>query len=188
MDPAATRESPWIDAVLQFWFVQHGPRQWFARDPAFDALLHERFGALHARVAAGVEPQSVETPREALATILVLDQFSRNLHRGDPRAFAHDARARALATAALEQRHDARLAPAERLFLYLPFEHSEDLADQHRAVALVEALGVADWTRYAIAHRDLIARFGRFPHRNAVLGRASTPEELDALAQPGNAF
>jgi uncharacterized protein (DUF924 family) len=118
----------------------------------------------------------------------VLDQFSRNLHRGEARAFASDVRARELARAAIERGHDAGMTPTQRLFLYLPFEHSESLSDQNRCVALFEALGVADWTDAAVAHRNLIARFGRFPHRNAVLGRASTPEELDALAQPGNAF
>ena len=182
-------------AVLDFWFgapgdAEHGQtrKEWFAKDDAFDALLRQRLGALHARVASGEEPVDADTPRRALAAILVLDQLSRNLHRGSAHAFACDAQARRLARAALDQGHDAGLAPAERLFLYLPFEHSESLADQHRAVALVEAIGVPDWTRYSVAHFDLIARFGRFPHRNAVLGRASTPEELDALAQPGNAF
>ena len=182
------REPDWVDAVLRFWFTESGPEQWFAKDAAFDAVLRERFGALHARVASGDEPTSAQSPRHALASILVLDQFPRNLFRGDARAFASDARARELANDAIAQGHDAGMTPAERLFAYLPFEHSESLADQHRAVALVEALGVPEWTRYAAAHFDLIARFGRFPHRNAVLGRASTPEELDALARPGNAF
>jgi uncharacterized protein (DUF924 family) len=193
-DPTATSRNPdpgepaWVEDVLHFWFGESGPRQWFAKDAAFDAVLRERFGALHASMAAGVEPASADTSRRALAAILVLDQFSRNLHRDDPRAFACDARARELARAALDQGNDAGLGAAQRMFLYLPFEHSEDLADQQRSVALFEALGEPGWLRYAIAHRDLIARFGRFPHRNAVLGRASTPAELEALAQPGNAF
>jgi uncharacterized protein (DUF924 family) len=181
-------EPAWVDAVLRFWFEENGPRQWFAKDAAFDAALRERFGPLHAHLAEGDWSDPTDTPRHALAAILVLDQFSRNLHRGDARAFANDRRARALADAALEQGFDQAMSPAERLFLYLPFEHSESLADQDRAVERVRALGNDEWTKYALAHRDLIERFGRFPHRNAVLGRASTPEELDALAQPGNAF
>jgi uncharacterized protein (DUF924 family) len=187
--PASDGHEPaWVDAVLRFWFDECGPRQWFARDDAFDAALRERFGALHEHLAGGDWPIGADTPRHALAAIVVLDQFSRNLHRGDAQAFANDRRARKLADDAIEQGFDNEMTPAQRLFLYLPFEHGESLADQHRAVALVEALGNAEWTRYAIAHRDLIERFGRFPHRNAALGRASTPEELDALAQPGNAF
>jgi uncharacterized protein (DUF924 family) len=181
--PPSTREPAWVDAVLRFWFDHAGPARWFARSDAFDQDLRQRFGALHAQVAAGEEPVSAATPRTALAGVLVLDQFSRNLHRGDARAFACDARARALADAAIAQGHADALAPAQRLFLYLPFEHSEDLADQQRSVALFEALGVDEWTRYARAHRDLVARFGRFPHRNAALGRVNTPREqawLDA--------
>jgi uncharacterized protein (DUF924 family) len=185
---ADEREPAWVDAVLRFWFTECGPRQWFARDDAFDATLRERFGALHARVVSGDEPVSAASPRRALAAIVVLDQFSRNLHRGSPEAFAGDERARALAEAALDRGFDAGLPAAQRMFAYLPFEHSEDLADQQRSVALFEAIGNPEWTRYARAHHDLVARFGRFPHRNAVLGRASTPPELEALAQPGNAF
>jgi uncharacterized protein (DUF924 family) len=181
-------EPAWVADVLRFWLEECTPAQWFEKDAAFDAALRARFGDLHARLAAGGELACADTPRATLAAVIVLDQFSRNLHRGDARAFACDERARALAHAALERGDDTDMAPAQRLFLYLPFEHSEDLADQQRSVALFEAIGVADWTKIAIAHRDLIARFGRFPHRNAVLGRASTPEELDALAQPGNAF
>jgi uncharacterized protein (DUF924 family)/TolB-like protein/class 3 adenylate cyclase len=188
MTAAEGSEPAWVGEVLRFWLVECTPEQWFGKDAAFDESLRARFGPLHARLAAGQEPASADTARGALAAVIVLDQFSRNLHRGDARAFASDIRARELARAALDRGHDAGMSPTERLFLYLPFEHSEALADQHRCVALFEALGVADWTDAAIAHRNLIARFGRFPHRNAVLGRASTPEELDALAQPGNAF
>jgi uncharacterized protein (DUF924 family) len=191
MTPSDARdagEPDWVDAVLHFWFAENGPKQWFAKDAAFDAALRGRFGALHARIASGDEPATADTPSRALAAILVLDQFSRNLHREDPRAFACDGRARELAESAIDQGHDAGLTAAQRLFLYLPFEHSESLADQRRSVALFEALGEPEWTRYALAHRDLIARFGRFPHRNAVLGRASTPEELHAIAQPLGSF
>ena len=179
-EPAATATEPeWVAGVLDFWFVQSGPRDWFARDDAFDARLRERFGELHARLAADPGPLP-DTARVALATVIVLDQFSRNLHRGDARAFAADAAARAIAAHAIERGFDRGLDAGARLFLYLPFEHSEDLADQDRAVALVAALGNAEWSRYAEAHRAVVARFGRFPHRNATLGRAPRADEIAA--------
>jgi uncharacterized protein (DUF924 family) len=118
----------------------------------------------------------------------VLDQFSRNVYRGSAQAFAGDDLARQLAREAIACGEDAKLSAEERLFLYLPFEHSEELADQELAVHLVEQLENGEWTRYALAHRDLIARFGRFPHRNAALGRDSTPEELEAMAGPMGRF
>jgi uncharacterized protein (DUF924 family) len=180
-------EPAWVAEILAFWFGELGEKQWFAGDEAVDARIRDRFAALHAQLADGDEPRPT-TPREALATVLVLDQFSRNLHRGDARAFAADARARRLATQAIERGDDAALPPAQRLFLYLPFEHSENLADQDRAVALIGALGNANWTRYTQAHRALIERFGRFPHRNAALGRESTADELAAMAQPLGRF
>jgi uncharacterized protein (DUF924 family)/TolB-like protein/class 3 adenylate cyclase/Flp pilus assembly protein TadD len=187
-DVQAGGEPAWVGDVLRFWLEECTPAQWFQKDAAFDAALGARFGELHARLAAGREPAYADTARGVLAAVIVLDQFSRNLHRGHARAFANDDRARALARVAIDRGDDAGMTAPERMFLYLPFQHSESPADQHRSVALFEALGVPEWTGHAIAHRDLIARFGRFPHRNAVLGRASTPEELDALAQPGNAF
>ena len=177
----------WVDEVLQFWFGQCDERAWFTRDAAFDAQLRERFGALHARLVDGLEPVP-GTGEGLLAAVIVLDQFSRNLHRGEARAFAGDARARALASEAIARGLDAGWPAARRLFLALPFEHSEDLADQDRAVALVAALGNPQWLRYAQAHRDLIARFGRFPHRNAVLGRESTDAERAAMAGPMGKF
>jgi uncharacterized protein (DUF924 family) len=184
-DPVA--EPAWVGQVLDFWFVQCTPRDWFTRDAAFDGRLHARFGALHERLAAGAE-HVPDSARGLLAAVVVLDQFSRNLHRDGARAFATDAEARRLADAALARGFDRDLSTAQRLFLALPFEHSENLADQDRALALVAPLGNADWLRYAQAHRDIIARFGRFPHRNAVLGRASTADELALLAQPMGSF
>jgi uncharacterized protein (DUF924 family) len=127
-----------------------------------------------------------------LALIVVLDQFSRNLHRNDPRAFAQDAHARECAREALARADDARSLPVERMFLYLPFEHSEEAADQELAVKLITPLDAFEATRglseWAIKHKVIIDRFGRFPHRNAVLGRASTPEEVEFLKQPGSGF
>ncbi len=127
------------------------------------------------------------TPLAALALVVVLDQFSRNMFRGTPRAFAGDPAALAAATVALERGFDRLLSPAERIFMYLPFEHAEDLAAQHRSLALFEALDPND-LEYARRHHEIIARFGRFPHRNAVLGRESTPEEIEFLKGPGSSF
>ena len=170
----------WVDDVLGFWFGELTPRQWFAKDDAVDARIRGRFGALHERLAATPDLQP-GSAREALATVIVLDQFSRNLHRGDARAFAADAQARRVADAAIARGFDAQVDHGWRMFFYLPFEHGEDLADQDRAVALIGALGDPSLARYAQAHRDVIARFGRFPQRNAALGRESTPEEIEAL-------
>ena len=181
-------EPAWVAEVLRFWFAELRPADWFTRSAALDATIRLRFEALHGRLATGAEPLHEATPRRLLAAVIVLDQFSRNLYRDDARAFAADPQARALARRAIEGGADRGLAPAERLFIYLPFEHSEALADQHQAVRLVAELGNADWTRYAEAHRDIVVRFGRFPHRNAALGRGSTAEELAFLQEPMSRF
>jgi uncharacterized protein (DUF924 family) len=183
------REPAWVGEVLDFWFGELGPRQWFAKDAALDAAIRARFGALHAQLL-DTQAREVELfgGRSARAAVLVLDQFSRNLYRGSAQAFAGDELARQLAREAIACGEDAHLSADERLFLYLPFEHSEELADQELSVRLHEQLGNTDWTRYALAHRDLVARFGRFPHRNAALGRNSTPEELEAMAGPMGRF
>lgn len=185
---APAGEPAWVDEVLRFWFGELRPADWFAKSDALDATIRTRFAPLHARLAAGEARRLEPAPRTLLAAVVVLDQFSRNLHRDDARAFATDPLARELAQRALAQGLDRGLSPAERLFLYLPFEHSEDAADQALAVRLVEALGDPGWTRYAQAHKDIIDRFGRFPHRNAVLGRVSTPEELALLDTPMGRF
>jgi uncharacterized protein (DUF924 family) len=181
-------EPEWVGEVLSFWFGELRPGDWFAKSDALDATIRLRFSGLHARLAAGPAQALRSTPRELLAAVVVLDQFSRNLHRGDARAFATDALARMLARRALETGADRALSPPERLFLYLPFEHSEDRADQALAVKLVSQLGDPGWTRYAEAHRDIIERFGRFPHRNQVLGRSSSEEELALLQSPMGSF
>jgi uncharacterized protein (DUF924 family) len=182
-------EPAWIGEVLEFWFGELGPRQWFSADAALDERIRARFGALRERLLA-TQAREVELlgARAAQAAVIVLDQFSRNIHRGSAQAFAADVLARQLAREALACGEDARLPPEQRLFLYLPFEHSEELADQELSLQLNAQLGNESWLRYARAHRDLIARFGRFPHRNAVLGRESTPAELAALAEPMGAF
>jgi uncharacterized protein (DUF924 family) len=185
--------------VLAFWFGEAGspsrgkPRaEWFRKDPAFDAEIRRRFLALHASAALGERERWRERPETLLALIVVLDQFSRNLYRDDPRAFSQDARALACAQAMVDRGWDSGLLPVERQFAYLPFEHAEDLALQDRSVELFATLeaypatkGLAEW---AEKHRVIVRRFGRFPHRNAALGRASTPEEIAFLQEPGSRF
>ncbi len=159
--------------LVTFW-SEAGMAKWFTKDPAFDRELTERFLDLHERAAGGELDAWESEPTGALALMILLDQLPRNAFRGTARMFATDPLARAIADRAIERGHDRAVAPELRMFFYLPFEHSESLTDQARSVALHEAIG---FTEYAIEHRDIIARFGRFPHRNAVLGRTSTPEE-----------
>ena len=166
--------------------------EWFRKDAAFDSEIRKRFGALHAEAAGrGLEAWRA-SPLPMLALVVVLDQFSRNLYRGDARAFAQDERARDCANQALARGDDLLLLPVHRQFLYLPLEHSEDLADQERCVELMRSLEAFEPTRglteWAEKHRVIVARFGRFPHRNAALGRTSTPEEVEFLKQPGSGF
>ncbi|MEQ8334619.1 DUF924 family protein [Nisaea sp.] len=177
-----------IDQIHSFWFEESSEKQWFEKDPEFDRQIRERFGALVEAASRGELEEWLDTPRGALAYILLLDQFTRNIHRGSGKAFAADAKARAAAAKALAGGYDQDIPDREKAFLYLPFEHSEELADQERSVALFETLGNASLTDYAMRHRDIIARFGRFPHRNDVLGRESTVAEQEFLKQPGSAF
>ncbi len=180
-------------AVLDFWFDGPKPRpEWFRKSEAFDAAIRTRFGALHAEAASGGLAQWEEAPDSALALVVVLYQFSRNLHRNDARAFAQDARALRLAESVVARGWDRARLPVERQFLYLPYEHAENLAAQDRAMdlfapleAFAETRGLTEW---AEKHLVIIRRFGRFPHRNAALGRTSTPEELVFLREPGSGF
>ena len=170
------------DDVLAFWRAA-GPDKWFVRDAAFDAEIRARFAATHAMAAAGRLGHWEATPAGTLALIIVLDQFSRNMFRGEPRAFATDPLARAVAERAVARRDDAQFPLPERRFFYLPFMHSEALADQERCIALTRGCGDDEGLGYAEDHADIIRRFGRFPHRNPVLGRTTTEEEqrfLDA--------
>jgi uncharacterized protein (DUF924 family) len=185
------------EQVLEFWFGGESRRgkaraKWFSKDDKFDGQMRERFGELHAKAARRELEGWRASPEPMLALVLLLDQFSRNLHRGDARAFAQDAHARECARQGLERGDDLGFLPVERQFLYMPFEHSEDLADQDFAVEKMRALEAFEQTRgltrWAERHRDIIRRFGRFPHRNAILGRASTAEELEFLKQPGSSF
>lgn len=157
---------------------------WFNSTPEFDQVLRKRFLSTYQAAAAGRLADWEPTPPGALALTIVLDQFPLNMFRGQPESFATEAAARAVADQAITRAFDRTLEPVERLFLYLPFMHSETLADQDRSVALFETLGLEDSLRFARHHRDLIVRFGRFPHRNAILGRDATPEEIAYLASP----
>jgi uncharacterized protein (DUF924 family) len=177
-----------LEEVLAFWFDPANRERWFERDPAFDAEIARRFAPSIEDAAAGRLDAFAGEPRGALALCVLLDQFPRNVWRGTPRAFAQDEAARRVADRAVAAGLDRGLPPEQRLFLYLPFEHSESLADQERSVALMAGLGDAEWLDYARRHRDVIARFGRFPHRNEILGRASTPEEEAFLREPGSSF
>ena len=175
-------EPSWVRTVLDFWFEEVGPRYWFTGGPAIDAKVRERFLHLHETLSHARDESRQLSPRVALATILVLDQFSRHLFRGTPRAYSTDSLACGLARVAVERGLDAGMSADERQFLYMPLQHSEDPADQALSVRLVRALGNDEWTRYAVEHRDVIEKFGRFPHRNAILGRESTPAEREAIA------
>lgn len=176
------------EVVLAFWFEELGPKDWWGKDAALDARIAERFGALLARAARCELHAWRATPRGRLAEVLVLDQFSRHVHRDAPGAFASDPLALALAQEAVARGDDQALTPTERVFLYLPYMHSESRMIQARSVALYERNGLADNLDFARRHKEIVDRFGRYPHRNAVLGRASTPEELAFLKEPGSRF
>jgi uncharacterized protein (DUF924 family) len=189
--PAAATE------VLAYWFgaapsLDERRALWFGKNPAADAEIRRRFEALHQTALAGSLDAWLAAPDSALAMIVALDQFPRNMYRDTPAAFAADAKALACARQALALGHDRRLLPVQRLFLYLPFEHSEDLAEQRRSVKLFAALddeaGLGDVFDYALRHYCVIQRFGRFPHRNVILRRQSTAEEMAFLELPGSRF
>lgn len=193
------KDSAGADAasVLEFWFgagAADAPREvWFRKDPAFDDEIRRRFGGLVEDALAGrLDHWESAGPESALALVIVLDQFTRNLFRDTLRMFAGDDRALAIARRLVDSGADRRLTPVQRWFAYMPFEHAESLAEQERAVALFDELraypasaGAYDW---AVRHRDVIRRFGRFPHRNEILGRESTADEIAFLATPGSRF
>lgn len=174
--------------IVGFW-LNAGPRQWFAKNTAFDDAIRLKFEPVHMAASQGRYDRWMETAEGALALLILLDQFPRNLWRGSAHAFATDPLARHLATTAIALGHDRALEAQLRPFFYLPFEHSESLADQDRSVALCEGLeadtGDADTLKWARLHRDIIVRFGRFPHRNASLGRQTTEAEQAFLDEGG---
>jgi len=191
------------ETVLQFWFgpllpdgtvAKDKSARWWRKDPAFDELVRSEFSADIERAARGELDSWKATPRGRLALVILLDQFSRNVYRDTPGAFANDARALLLAQEGIELGHDRELGRNERAFAYMPLVHAEDAAIQERGV---EAFARANeelggpfelYLEFAKRHRDIVLRFGRFPHRNAILGRQSTPEEVEFLKQPGSSF
>jgi uncharacterized protein (DUF924 family) len=179
-----------IGRVLDFWFGPGDDDRWFKRDEALDRAVRETLADDHERAAAGAYDSWRESARGCLALVLLLDQVPRNLFRDDPRAFATDARALAVARHAIEQGFDRQIAAqSQRMFLYLPLEHSERLADQENCCRLMASLDEnKGWAEWAMMHREVIARFGRFPHRNAVLGRDTSEAEQEFLTQPNSAF
>ncbi|MFN3436248.1 MAG: DUF924 family protein [Acidovorax sp.] len=174
--------------ILHFWFEELSPAQHFAQEDAIDAMIRVRFGATW-QAAQRCELWAWRaTPEGRLAEILVLDQFSRNIHRGSPLAFAQDTQALALAQELVAGQHDAALPPPQRAFAYMPYMHSESAAIHEQAMRLFDQPGLENNFKFEVLHRDIIARFGRYPHRNAVLGRTSTAQELAFLQQPGSSF
>ena len=190
-------DQPGASEVLLFWFGAPSERgkphkRWFEKNESFDREVRDRFALRFEQARAGGLAHWKARAADCLALVIMLDQFPRNMFRGTARAFETDALALEAARHALDRRFDQGMLPVERLFFYLPFEHSEVLADQDLACALTQPLDALQPElgayRYAVMHRDIILRFGRFPHRNAILGRESTPEELAFLKGPGSSF
>lgn len=180
-------QSPsWIDEVIRFWFEELRPQDWFVRNPATDETCRARFLDLYESVAEQAARAPLATGRHALATVIVLDQLPRNMFRASPRAFATDAMALQISERAIAAKLDRELTPAQRAFLYMPFQHAENRDVQARSIELFASLGDAQSLSYAHKHKEVIDRFGRFPHRNAVLGRESTQEEIEFMqTHPG---
>ena len=187
------------DEVLDFWFGREDEPgygefrdAWFRKDDGFDQEVRERFGFLYERAAAGALDGWRDDARSCLALVICLDQFPRNMFRSDGRTHATDAKAVETARYAVERALDRELPPFQRMFVYMPFMHSENLEDQRRSVELfgrlAEKPGAPDVTSYAVGHMEIVERFGRFPHRNVILGRETTPEEAEFLEKPGSSF
>jgi uncharacterized protein (DUF924 family) len=175
-----------VREILDFWFSDDAERLWFASTPAFDQEIRERFAGRFAQAASDALTSWEESPEGCVALCILLDQMPRNMFRGSPRAFATDAKALAIAERAVSRRFDRDLTADHKQFLYLPFAHSEDVANQLRALALFEAAGLREALAFVRDRLALIRRFGRFPHRNAMLGRTSTAEELRFLSHHSN--
>ena len=174
--------------ILKFWFEETDPAKWWAKDDAFDQLITGRFSDVHARATRCELFEWRADARGRLAEIIVLDQFSRNMFRGSPLAFASDALALALAQEAISAKAEEALSPTERSFLYLPFMHSESRRIHAVALELYRKNGIQSNLDFEIRHKQIIERFGRYPHRNGILGRQSTDEEIEFLKQPGSGF
>ena len=176
------------ETILKFWYEDITPKQWWEKDAEFDALLKEKFGEVHALAAKGGLAHWRSTPRGRLAEIIVLDQFSRNIFRDKPESFAQDALALELAQEAVEMGLDEELGVSELMFFYMPYMHSESLSVHEQAVKLYSRPGLEDNLDFEHKHKVIIERFGRYPHRNAILGRESTPEEIAFLKEPNSSF
>lgn len=177
-----------MEAVLDFWFKEIEPKQWWVKDLEFDQLITTRFESLHKKAVLGELYEWRDTAKGRLAEIIILDQFSRNMYRDTPKSFAYDAQALTLSQEAIRQGFDQELTPLERSFLYMPFMHSESLKIHEVAVELFKANGIENNYEFELKHKVIIERFGRYPHRNEILGRTSTAEEIDFLKQPGSGF
>ena len=175
-------------AVHNFWFKDIGPDKWWTKDRDLDELIKQRFQGIHHRATHCELYPWRDTPGGRLAEIIVLDQFSRNIYRGRPESFANDAQALALAQAAVDLGTDKKLNASEKGFLYMPFMHSESLLIHDIAMQLFAQKGLENYYRFERQHKVIIERFGRYPHRNAILGRESTPAEIEYLQQPGSGF
>ena len=174
--------------ILQFWFDDIKPAQWWVKGNDFDQLIKDNYAALHASTHLCELYHWRQTPRGRLAEIIVLDQFSRNMYRDQPQSFASDPLALALSQEAIIAEADQELTPTEKSFLYMPFMHSESAAIHKVAVALYEANGIESNYQFELKHKAIIDEFGRYPHRNEILGRVSTPAELEFLSGPGSSF
>lgn len=177
-----------VQQVLDFWFKEIDESFWFKKDENFDALLIERFAVLHGQARQCELYQWRSSPHGRLAEVIILDQFSRNMFRDTPQAFAYDSLALALAQQAIAVNDHLALTSAERNFLYMPFMHSESLLIHEQAVKLFTENGNTNTLNFELKHKKIIEQFNRYPHRNAILGRVSTPEEIEFLTQPGSGF
>ena len=176
------------DSILKFWFEELEPKDWWKKDSDFDQLILDRFGKVHTQATQGELFEWRKTAKGSLAEVIVLDQFSRNIFRDKPGSFQYDPMALTLSQIAIEKGFDQELSPDERVFLYMPFMHSESALIHEEAVKLYTQLGIQNNLDFEIKHKTIIDRFGRYPHRNKILGRESTEEEITFLSQPGSSF
>lgn len=174
--------------IIDFWFEEIEPKQWWQKSEEFDSLIENRFGTIHKQAISGELFQWRETSVGSLAEIIILDQFSRNMFRDKPESFAYDAMALTLSQVAISKGFDTELSQAQCVFMYMPFMHSESQLIHEEAVKLFTALGVESNLEFEYKHKTIIDRFGRYPHRNAILGRQSTEEEIEFLKQPNSSF
>ncbi|MDA8793799.1 DUF924 domain-containing protein [Bacteriovoracaceae bacterium] len=177
-----------MEAVLNFWFKELTPKDWWKKSDELDALIKQRFEEIHQQAIHGELYLWRNTPEGRLAEIIVLDQFSRNIYRNDPRSFMYDSLALILAQECTASGDDQKLEESKRSFVYMPFMHSESLVIHDYAVDLYTKLGSAESLKFETSHRDIIVKFGRYPHRNEILGRDSTAEEIEFLQNPGSSF